>query len=180
MPEACATPDPQAVGGEKWHVLWTRSHCEQAVCDQLTSKGFEMFLPRIGAWSRRGGRRYLAQVPMFPGYVFVHHAIDKASYLEICKSNGLVAVLGERWDRLEAVPDTEIGAIRQTLQAAGPVYPHVYLREGQRVRIVQGPMAGVEGIFLRGNPRKGLLVISIDMLRRSIATEVDCTLVAAA
>jgi transcriptional antiterminator NusG len=180
LPETLSTLESQPGAGEKWHVLWTHSHCEQAVVDQLTSKGFATFLPKVAAWSRRGGRRHLAQVPMFPGYVFVHHSMDKASYLEICKSKGLVSVLGDRWDRLEAVPDAEIDAIRQTLQAAGPVFPHAYLREGQRVRIVRGPMAGVEGIFLRGNAKKGLLVISVNMLRRSIATEVDCTLVAAA
>jgi transcription antitermination factor NusG len=78
------------------------------------------------------------------------------------------------------VPDSEIGAIQQALRATVPVFPYAYLREGQRVRILHGPLAGVEGVFLRGNPRKGLLVISINMLRRSIATEVDCTLVAAA
>jgi transcription antitermination factor NusG len=106
--------------------------------------------------------------------------MDKVSYIEVCKTNGLVSILGERWDRLEAVPDGEMEAIRQALDSHLPIFPHAYLREGQRVRIVRGPMADVEGIFLRGNPRKGLLVISIEMLRRSVAVEVDCTMVAAA
>jgi transcriptional antiterminator NusG len=144
------------------------------------AKGLEVFLPRISAWSRRGGRRFVAQAPLFPGYLFLHHAMDKASYVEVCRSNGLISVLGERWDRLEVVPDAEVDAIQGALRATVPVFPHAYLREGQRVRITRGPLAGVEGIFLRGNPKKGLLVISINMLRRSVATEVDCTLVAAA
>jgi transcriptional antiterminator NusG len=117
---------------------------------------------------------------MFPGYLFLHHPMDKASYIEVCKSIGLVSILGERWDRLEAVPDAEIGAVQRTLRASLPVFPHAYLREGQRVRIARGPLADVEGIVVRGNPGKGLLVISIDMLRRSVAVELDCTLVAAA
>jgi transcriptional antiterminator NusG len=117
---------------------------------------------------------------MFPGYLFLHHLVDKASYIEVCESIGLVSILGERWDRLEVVPDSEIGAIQQALRARLPVFPHPYLREGQRVRIARGPLADVEGIFVRGNPNKGVLIISIDMLRRSVAVEVDCTLVAAA
>jgi transcriptional antiterminator NusG len=176
-----ATTDPtQDASSPRWHVLWTRSNCEQAVSDQLAAKGFEVFLPKIGAWSRRGGHRYLAQVPMFPGYLFLHRLVDKASYIEVRKSRGLVSILGERWDWLEVVPDSEIGAIQQALRARLPVFPHPYLREGQRIRIARGPLADVEGIFVRGNPNTGLLVISINMLRRSVAVELDCTLIAAA
>ena len=80
----------------------------------------------------------------------------------------------------EPVPDSEIGAIHSALRARLPVLPHAYLREGQRVSIARGPLAGVEGIFVRGNPNKGLLVLSVHMLRRSVAVEMDCTLVAAA
>jgi transcription antitermination factor NusG len=116
---------------------------------------------------------------MFPGYLFLHHAFDKASYVEVLKARGLVTILGERWDRLAVVPDAEIQAIRRVLDVRLPVLPYPYLREGQRVRIADGPLRDVEGIMVRSNPRKGLLVLSVELLRRSIAVEVDCTLVAA-
>lgn len=117
---------------------------------------------------------------MFPGYLFVDHVMDKTSYIEVCKSTGLVSILGERWDRLEVVPDAEIGAIQRTLQASLPVFPHPYLREGQRVRITRGPLVDVEGIFVRGNLNTGLLIVSINMLHRSVAVAVDSTLIEAA
>ena len=117
---------------------------------------------------------------MFPGYLFVHHVMDKSSYIEVCKSPGLVSILGERWDRLEVVPDPEIEAIQRALRTKLPMLPHPYLREGQRVRITRGPLADVEGIFVRANPNKGLLVVSINMLHRSVAVVVDTTLVEAA
>lgn len=117
---------------------------------------------------------------MFPGYLFLRHLMDKASYVAVARSSGLVSVLGERWDRLETVPEAEIDAIQRILRPRVPVFPHAYLCEGQRVRITRGPLADVEGIFVRGNPKKGLVVISINMLCRSVAAEVDCTLVAAA
>ena len=122
----------------------------------------------------------MAHVPMFPSYLFVDHAMDKASYIEVRKSTGLVSILGERWDRLEVVPAPEIGALQRALHASLPIFPHPYLREGQRVRIVRGPLVDVEGIFVRGNPHKGLLIISINMLHRSVAVAVDSTLVEAA
>ena len=173
-------PALQSATRRRWHVLWTRSNCEQRVCDQVSAKGLEVFLPKIGVWSRRAGNRSLAQAPMFPGYLFLHTLMDKASYIEVCKSIGLVSILGERWDRLEVVPDSEVEGIQQALRAKLPVLPHPYLHEGQRVRIVRGPLADVEGIFVRSNPSKGLLVISIEMLHRSVAVEVDCTQVSAA
>ena len=181
MPETAALEPSQATSAcLQWHVLWTRSNYEQLVCDQLAAKGFDLFLPKIEAWSSRGGFKHRATVPMFSGYVFVHHAMDKAGYIELCKTTGLVRVLGERWDRLAVVPDSEIEAIQGVLRAGLPILPYPYLREGQRVRITRGPMADVEGILVRSKPQKGLLIVSVDMLRRSIAVEVDCTLVASA
>lgn len=167
----------RAPSGPGWHVLWTSSHCEQVVYNQLAAKGFHLFLPKIEVWSRRGGLRHLIRVPMFPGYLFLHHAMDRASCIEVRKSRGLVRVLGERVDRPAVVPDEEIEAIQRVLEADLSPLPHPYLREGQRVRISRGPLAGVEGILVRTKPERGLLVLSIEILRRSVAVEVDCTLV---
>src|SRR5207247_2461229 len=146
----------------RWRVLWTHSNCEQLVHDQLAAKGFDLFLPTVQTWHRRGGARRLARVPLFRGYLFLRHAMDKAGYLEAYKTRGLVRILGERWDRLEVVPDAEIEAIQRVLDANLPILPHPYLREGQRVRITRGPLADVEGILVRANPKKGLLVVSVN------------------
>lgn len=164
----------------RWRVLWTHSNYEQLVHDQLAAKGFELFLPTVEAWSRRGGVRRLSRVPLFRGYMFLRHAMDKASYLEVYKTRGLVRVLGERWDRLDAVPDPDIAAIQTLVHSGRPILPYPYLREGQRVRITRGPLADVEGILVRVNPRKGLLVVSVDLLRRSVAVHLDCTFLEAA
>ncbi len=175
---------PYAIGhtqGElrepRWHVLWVRSHFEQQVHDQLATKGFQLFLPRIDTWARRNGTRYRTSVPMFPGYLFFHHAMDSKSYIELRNARGLVKILGESWDRLAVVPENEIMAIQKIHNAGLPVRPHPYLREGQRVRLTDGLLAGSEGILLRTKPNKGLLVVSVNLLQRSVAVEVDCTLV---
>jgi transcription antitermination factor NusG len=78
------------------------------------------------------------------------------------------------------VPDGEIEAIQRVHHSHLPARPHPYLQEGQRVRITSGLLAGLEGILLRINATKGLLVISVNLLQRSVAVEVDCTLVAPA
>ncbi len=179
-PPNCRTAEPPNAFSVKWHVLWTRSHSEDMVHDQLMAQGFHLFLPKMDVWSRRGGMRRASRVPMFPGYLFLHHLMDKASYLAVCKATGLVKILGERWDRLAAVPDSEIEAIQRVHRSRLPTLPHPYLREGERVRITAGLLAGVEGILLRRKSNKGFLVVSIDLLQRSVAVEVDCTMVEAA
>jgi transcription antitermination factor NusG len=163
--------DPQ------WFALWTQSHCEQLVCDQLKAKGFEAFLPTIREWSRRAGVRRLIPAPMFPSYLFVHHAIEKRSYLDIVNTRGVVRILGERWDRLAPVADSEIEAIQRLGRSDLALLPYPYLREGQRVRIVDGALAGVEGILVRNKTDRGLLVLSVNLLNRSVAVEVECSAV---
>jgi transcription termination/antitermination protein NusG len=158
-----------------WHVLWTRSNCEPLVHEQLAAHGFDVFLPTVESWSRRGAVRHLERVPMFRGYLFLRHAMDKASYLRVCKARGLVRILGERWDRLSLVPESEIETIKRILDIGRPVLPYPYLSHGQRVRIRRGPLADVEGLLVRANPKTGLLVVSVDLLRRSVAVHLDCT-----
>src|SRR5437867_8798568 len=100
-----------------WHALWTRSHCEQLVHDQLAVKRFNLFLPKIDQWSRRGWVRRLIRVPLFPRYVFLHGAIDKATYVEGLRARALLQILVARWDRLATTPGVELDAIQRMLRA---------------------------------------------------------------
>jgi len=65
------------------------------VSDQLVAMGFEVFLPKVTAWSRRDGHRHLTLLLMFPGYLFLYNAMDKASYIKVCQVQGLVSILGD-------------------------------------------------------------------------------------
>jgi hypothetical protein len=66
----------------------TRSNCEQLVHEALRAKGFEVFLPKVGVWSRRAGRRQLAPAPIFPSY-FLRRAMEKKSYVEVSKARAV-------------------------------------------------------------------------------------------
>jgi transcription termination/antitermination protein NusG len=173
---AAGTSEPgasdTAVVAAPWHVLWTNSHCEDLVSAQLSAWGFHPFVPRVATWTRRPGSK--ATVPLFPGYLFLNDTLDKARHVEVRKARGVVAILGEGWDRPAVIPDAEIDAIRKVVEAGVPAFVHPFLREGRRVRIVEGALAGVEGLLLRVRPEKGLLVLSVEMLQRSVAVEVDC------
>jgi len=159
----------------KWHILWTRSNCEKLVYESLSSKSYELFLPRVVERTKGRSSIRLNNVPMFRGYFFLRHAMDKYSYLDVIKTRGLIDILGPRWDRLATVPDHEIETIRKTVDSGLPTIPYPYLRKGDKVRITHGPLANVEGILVKSEPETGLLVLSVNLLRRSIATRIDCT-----
>ena len=172
------TEEPQeqeGTAGRQWYAVYTRSHCEQLVYEQLAAKGFHLFLPKIQVWSQRAGVRHRIEVPMFPGYLFLHSLVDSATYLDVRQVRGLVRILGQGWDRLAVVPEEEIQAIRAVLRSRLPIQPHPYLREGQRVRVMRGLLSGVEGILVGGKANKGRLVLSVDLLQQSVAVEVDCS-----
>jgi transcriptional antiterminator NusG len=164
----------------RWYVLWTRSQCEHMVYEQLSDRGFHLFLPTLGVWLRRNGTRRRATVPMFPGYLFLNHVMDQTSYVEVTQARGLVRVLGDRWDALAEVPDGEIATIQRIHHTGVSAASHPYLRVGERVRVAGGLLEGVEGILVRTRPEKGLVVVSVHLLQRSVAVEMDYALVAPA
>src|SRR4029453_8502372 len=69
------------------------------VHDQLAAHSFQLFLPMIESWFRRGGAQRLGRVPLFRGYLFLRHAMDKESYLQVCKIRGLLRIRGSIRDR---------------------------------------------------------------------------------
>ena len=173
-PAALPSSEPRA-----WHALWTRSHCERLVHDQLAAKGFAPFLPTLSVWSVRGGKQHRISVPMFPGYIFLPGGIGKLDYIEVRKSRGLVQLLGQSWDKLAEIPHREIASIRLLQAPELNAAPHPFLRRGNRVRVVRGPLTGVEGYLTSVDPEKGRLVVSVELLQRSVSAEIDCSSVAA-
>jgi transcription antitermination factor NusG len=157
-----------------WHVLWIKSNFEQRVFEQLVEANYEVFLPMISRWSPSEKSRLMRMEPMFKGYMFVRHAIDKASFLNISNTKGVVSILGKSWNNLAQVPEEEISSIRQLVESRMPVTPYPYLKAGTEVRITQGPMANLRGILVKTDQKKGYFVVSVQLLQRSVAVSVDC------
>jgi transcription elongation factor/antiterminator RfaH len=160
-----------------WYAVWTQSHFEQSVSQQLSAKGFTAFLPEMSVWSKRGGEQRLIRVPMFPGYLFVRDEMDKRSYIEILKARGVVRILEDGWTRLTPVPDAVIDSLQQVVASDVPVMAAEHLVQGDRVEVTEGPLSGLEGLFVQDKATKGRLVLNVELLGRSVAVEVDCTAV---
>jgi transcription antitermination factor NusG len=153
-----------------WYAIWTKSHCERLVAQQLAGRGFTAFLPEAPA--HRAGRTS-GTAPIFPGYLFVHDTMDKQRYIDVLQVRGIVRVLEDGWTRLTPIPDAEIDAIQRIVDAGVPLVPYPLPQHGDTMRVVNGPLCGVAGRFLHEGQRRGRLVVSVHLLGRSVAVDMD-------
>ena len=153
----------------RWYAVCTFSNHEKRVGDQLRERGVEHFLPLYESVRRWKDRRVQLQLPLFPGYVFVHLALrDRLRVLNIPSVARLVGFGGPPI----ALPDNEMEALRSSLASQLRAEPHPYLKAGRRVRVTNGPLAGLEGVVVR--KKKHLrFVLSLDLIMRSVSVEMD-------
>jgi transcription termination/antitermination protein NusG len=152
-----------------WYAAYTSANHEKRVSEQLGVRKVEHFLPLYASIRRWKDRRVKLELPLFPGYVFVRMALRDR--LQVLRVPGVARLVG--FDGAPAtLPAEEIEALRTSLGSAVRAAPHPYLTAGRRVRVQSGPLAGMTGILVR---RKGVarFVVSVDLIQRSVAMEVD-------
>jgi transcription antitermination factor NusG len=154
-----------------WYAVHTRSNFERRVARELCSKRLESFLPEVEEVHQWKDRKKRVALPLFPGYVFVRMASSDEARLKVLQTNGTVRILGYG-PELEPIPDQEISAIRTLIASNVPFLTQPFLREGAWVRVVRGPLRDVEGVLLHVK-KQTRLVVSINLLSRSISTEID-------
>jgi transcription antitermination factor NusG len=166
----CAPPlCVEAPAEVQWYAAYTSANHEKRVAQQLEWRSVEHFLPVYESVRRWKDRRVRLQLPLFPGYVFVRLALrDRLRVLAVPGVARLVGFNGHP----TPVPAVDFEAIRASLAGNREVQPHPYVRCGQRVRVLSGPLAGFSGIVVRQKNR-ARFVVSFDVLERSVAVEMD-------
>jgi transcription antitermination factor NusG len=152
-----------------WHALYTRYQHEKLVEQILIEKGFETFLPLYQARHRWKDRVKQVSMPLFPSYVFIRGGLERR--LDIVTTTGFHSIVGDG-EQAGIVTQSEIDTIRQLVETRLRVEPHPFLNVGDRVRVKAGPLAGFEGILVR-KKNQYRLVLSVELLQQSVATEVD-------
>jgi transcription antitermination factor NusG len=156
-----------------WYALYIRHQHEKTVADILSRKGFEVFLPLYSAIHRWKDRNKQLSLPLYPGYVFVYD--DLARKLPILTTPGVHSIVGMAGCP-EPIPDFEILAVKRVMESSLAVEPHPFLQCGDRVRVLRGPLEGIVGILVR-KKNAFRLVLSVEMLMKSVAVEIDAALV---
>jgi transcription antitermination factor NusG len=156
---------------QPWFALQTRQRYEEFVAKQLRGKGFAPFVPMYTTWRRWSDRTKEVTLPLFPGYVFCR--FNPMNRLPILTSAGVIQVVGAGKNPT-AIEDDEIAAIQRADSSGLPRQPWPYLGIGEKVKVVFGPLSGLEGIL---TDYKGFhrLILSVNLLQRSVAVTLDRT-----
>ena len=139
---------------------------------RLEQKEVNCFLPLMETWSKRLDRRKKIHLPFFPGYVFVHVLLDNYVNLTIVKTPGALNLLRNSEGPL-SIPSYQIENLQTMINSTQPLKIHPYLKEGEWVQVVRGPLAGCIGILNRMDPKRGRLIVSVDIIKKSVSVELD-------
>jgi transcription antitermination factor NusG len=150
-----------------WHALHVKHQCEAIVAEFL--EGLDTFWPhRISHDNRKREIRR----PWFPGYLFVRvDWDDPVQRIRILRVSQLLAILAVDGKPC-VIPESEIESLRILASSKARVSQHPYLQIGESVRVVRGPLAGVEGKVMRLKSA-ALLVVQVEMLQRAVSVELD-------
>ena len=153
--------------GELWWVAHTKSRREKVLAKLLLREGIGYFLPLVRKRFRRHGRTRISIVPLFSGYVFLKGSrIDRYRALRTDHVASTIEVFDQ--DRLTS----ELRQIKAALCLDAPLELFPFVEGGKRVRIVEGPFTGLEGMVQR---RKGAdrLILSVEAIQQAVSLEID-------
>ncbi len=168
-PMAKPQKDQTECEGEKWYAVSVRSRHEKLVTNHLEQKKINCFLPVYRSVRKWKDRRKELDMVLFPGYVFVN--LDARNRQGVLHAPGVLRFVTFQ-GQPAALPDAEIRALECSLAAGMHPKPHPYLCQGKKVRVKSGPLLNAEGIMIRR--KEGYrLVLSIEMIMRSVTLEVD-------
>ena len=159
----------QMTGHPRWYALSVKHQHERRAATALAWKGFEALAPTYRARRLWSDRAKSLDLPLFSGYVFCR--FDFAERIAVLDTPGIARIVGFG-NGPAPVADAEIAAIKMAVASGLPVRPWPHLKPGDRVRIEDGPLRGVEGILLK--EKESLrLVLGVELLQRSIAVELE-------
>jgi transcription antitermination factor NusG len=159
---------------QHWSAIHVNSRHEFKVLERLKGIGIETFLPIVERLSKWKDRKKLITFPLFSGYMFVHIAEGNNNTLPVRKIKGVVRFLGMVPNEPEPIPDDQIISLQRLVESKKDLDPYPYLKEGQMVRVKNGPLEGVEGILIERRGKHSL-ILSVDIIRQGVSLKIDAS-----
>jgi transcription antitermination factor NusG len=147
-----------------------RTNREFSISSALRLKGYETFVPGYVSVREWSDRKKALELPLISGYVFVRTVPDGAHSL-VVSTPGVMKIVGFG-GRIAAIDDGEIERVRTVANSSLRTEPWSYIKQNSQVRITRGSLAGIPGTILQVRENT-MLVVSIDILQRSVAVHID-------
>ena len=157
---------------KRWYVLHTKSRHEKKLAHRCAQLSVRHYLPLRRRITGRRGRRHIADVPLFPGYMFSY--LDRMDHYRLLRTGHLAHALTvvDQEGLLNDLRNIKLASDQRAL-----LEPASIIRRGQRVRIMDGPMIGLEGV-VRSHKGRYRLILAIDCIQQAVACEIDIRMVA--
>lgn len=153
---------------KRWFAVFTVPQNEKSAARQLGLRDVESFLPTyttVRVWKNR--QRVQLILPLFPSYLFVR--IDRRERGKVLGSPGVLHIVGNYREPLP-VPDAAIEFLRSAA-CQSKIEPYRELVVGQKVRIREGAMRGLQGVLVRKNNNLRF-VLTVDLINQHAAVEI--------
>ena len=141
-----------------WHAIYVKSRSEKKVAERLDEMGFDYYLPLITTIKQWSDRKKRVEEPLFKSYVFVHS--NAKQYIPILNIYGVLHFVTFEHKPV-IVPENQITAIRKYIEDYDEnkkTQESCDLQEGQMVRIISGPLIGLEGRLVSTKDVKKLII----------------------
>jgi transcription antitermination factor NusG len=150
-----------------WYALRTNGHHEKRVRDRLAGVGIKPFLPLTRQQRQWSDRKVLTELPVFTGYCFARFSLrNRLTIMQISGVAGIVGCVGP-----EAIPDTELDAIRAVCESDRNIQCVDLFVEGMQVEIVTGPLRGLKGQFIH-QAGQNYLVVRVQLIEQAVAVHI--------
>lgn len=155
---------------DTWFVLRTKSRQEKALASELRNRGIASYLPLLTCTKYYAGRKATVELPVFPGYLFLHGDVDEAYEADRTRRVAQIIKVADQ-EKL----GRELRNINLALCGKAALDPFPYLRAGVRVEVREGPFRGLQGVVEQGG-RRDRLILQVDILGRAVSLEIDASL----
>lgn len=154
----------------RWFAIRTSPRWELRASSELSRRGLETYLPLRRVKRNWSDRIKIIDQPLFPGYLFGRFPL--ADRVRVLQAPGVLQIVGIG-NTPAPISDSDLDNLRTLASANTLLVPWPYLAAGERIRIDRGPLSGVEGFVVRAEQGALRIVVSVDLLQRSVATEID-------
>ena len=161
-----APPWPPTPAGQAWFVCHTKPRCEKKFAALLAAEGAVHYLPLVASVRRYAQQTKRFTKPLFPGYVFARIVLERKA--RIYQQDLLARAIPVA---AEATFLEQLGRVRAMVASGYELTVLPLLVRGRRVRVVGGPLHGLEG-FVDDPANPQGIVLSVDVLRQGLLVKV--------
>lgn len=144
----------------KWYLVKTKALNEARIHARLTEAGFETIYPKLLKKNRGKGRTEIR--PLFPTYLFVRFALEQLRTVRYTRGVARVVAFGP--EPQEVGPEI-VEAVRGRMNEEGVVTlvkPPKEWKRGEKIKIGEGPFAGLDAIFVEALPDRDRVVLLLE------------------